>query len=64
MHILNVPRQNVPRDNTSQETKRPRDKNVPGTKRPISQTSQGDKGGPLSNMCGQLPNPIGLRKKE
>ena len=44
--------QNVPRDKTSQR------QNVPETKRPRDKTSQGDKWGPLSNMCGQLPNLI------
>ena len=51
MHIQNVPRQNVPRDQTSQGTKSPRDKtsqgterpkrqNIPRTKRPTDKTSQ------------------------
>ena len=70
MHKQNVPRQNVPwdkspkgqnvpMDKTSLRQKRPRDKNVPR-----DQTSQGDKWGPLSNVCGHLTNPKGPRKKE
>ena len=43
MHIQNVPRQNVPRDQTSQGTKRPKGQKVLGTKRPKGQNVPRDK---------------------
>ena len=43
MHIQNVPRQNVPRDQTSQGTKSPRDKKSQGTERPKRQNIPRDK---------------------
>ena len=44
VHRQDVPRQNVPRDKTSQGTKRPKGQNVPRTKCPKDKTSQGTKG--------------------
>ena len=63
----NIPGTKRPRDKTFQGqnvpgTKRHKGQNIPGTNRPKGQnvlrdkTSQGNKWGPLSNMCGQLPN--------
>ena len=76
MHMQNVLRQNAPRQNTLRpnvprtkrhqgqnvpQTKCPRDKMSQGTKRPTGQNVPVDKGGPLSSMCGQSPNPLRTR---